>query len=56
MTEGERRDPATIDEAGRQRIAVASGVDVKDVSRFLAQFRRMQTIMQQMGDMRFPGI
>jgi signal recognition particle subunit SRP54 len=55
MTESERRDPAGIDKAGRQRIAGASGVDEQDVARYLVQFKQLQIIMRQMREGLFPG-
>lgn len=53
MTEDERRDPDTIDEGRRSRIAAVSDTQPHEVEEFLAQFREVRTVMRQMANMSF---
>ena len=55
MTPWERRNPDRIDNSRRRRIARGSGVDRQDVNRLLAQFRDMQKMMGQFGQMAKKG-
>jgi signal recognition particle subunit SRP54 len=47
MTAEERRHPDLIDGSRRQRIALGSGTQVKDVNLLLKQFREMQKLLKQ---------
>ena len=51
MTDAERRDPDAIDADRRARIAADSGTRPDEVETFLAQFRQVRELMQQMGRM-----
>ena len=51
MTPWERRNPERIDNSRRRRIARGSGVDRQDVNRLLSQFKDMQKMMGQFGQM-----
>lgn len=51
MTPKERRDPKLINGSRRRRIAHGSGTTVQDVNDLLKQFKEMQTMMKQMGEM-----
>jgi signal recognition particle subunit SRP54 len=55
MTPWERRNPDRIDNSRRRRIARGSGVDRQDVNRLLSQFRDMQKMMGQFGQMAKKG-
>jgi signal recognition particle subunit SRP54 len=55
MTPWERRHPERIDHSRRRRIARGSGVDRQDVNRLLSQFRDMQKMMGQFGQMAKKG-
>ena len=51
MTPKERRYPDTIDGSRRRRIALGSGTSASDVNQLLNQFRQMQKMMKQYGQM-----
>jgi signal recognition particle subunit SRP54 len=53
MTDAERRDPDAIDADRQARIAADSGTQPDEVETFLAQFRQVRELMQQMGRMSF---
>jgi signal recognition particle subunit SRP54 len=55
MTPWERRNPDRIEHARRRRIARGSGVDRQDVNRLLSQFKDMQRMMGQFGNMAKKG-
>jgi signal recognition particle subunit SRP54 len=55
MTPWERRNPERIDHSRRRRIARGSGVDRQDVNRLLSQFKDMQKMMGQFGQMAKKG-
>ncbi len=55
MTPWERRHPERIDHSRRRRIARGSGVDRQDVNRLLSQFKEMQKMMGQFGQMAKKG-
>ncbi|HYI25332.1 MAG TPA: signal recognition particle protein [Thermomicrobiales bacterium] len=55
MTPWERRHPEKIDHSRRRRIARGSGVDRQDVNRLLSQFKDMQKMMSQFGQMAKKG-
>lgn len=55
MTPWERRHPEKIDHSRRRRIARGSGVDRQDVNRLLSQFKDMQKMMGQFGQMAKKG-
>jgi signal recognition particle subunit SRP54 len=55
MTPWERRHPERIDHSRRRRIARGSGVDRQDVNRLLSQFKDMQKMMGQFGQMAKKG-
>jgi signal recognition particle subunit SRP54 len=58
MTMAERKDPELLSSSPsrRQRIAKGSGYSVNDVSKLVADFQKMRTLMQQMGQGNFPGM
>lgn len=58
MTIAERKDPDLLasSPSRRQRIAKGSGYSVNDVSKLVADFQKMRTLMQQMGQGNFPGM
>ncbi|MFM7423467.1 MAG: signal recognition particle protein [Elainella sp.] len=58
MTVAERKDPDLLagSPSRRQRIAKGSGYSVNDVSKLVADFQKMRTLMQQMGQGNFPGM
>ncbi len=55
MTPWERRNPERIDSSRRRRIARGSGTQRQDVSQLLSQFRDMQRMMGQFGQMARKG-
>jgi len=55
MTPWERRHPERIDHSRRRRIARGSGVDRQDVNRLLSQFKDMQKMLGQFGQMAKKG-
>lgn len=55
MTPGERQNPKILNASRRKRIAIGSGVQVRDVNEVLKQFRDMQTMMGQLRKGRFPN-
>ena len=55
MTPWERRHPERIDHSRRRRIARGSGVQRQDVNRLLSQFKDMQKMMGQFGQMAKKG-
>jgi len=55
MTPWERRHPERIDHSRRRRIARGSGVERQDVNRLLSQFKEMQKMMGQFGQMAKKG-
>ena len=56
MTQAERANPKMLNASRKKRIAMGSGVEVRDVNQVLKQFRDMQTLMGQMRKGRFPNI
>ncbi len=58
MTGEERRNPDLLAKSPgrRNRIARGSGYDQQDVNKLVSDFQRMRTMMQQMGQGRFPGM
>ncbi|MBW4466229.1 MAG: signal recognition particle protein [Pegethrix bostrychoides GSE-TBD4-15B] len=58
MTKAERKDPDLLagSPSRRQRIAKGSGYGVAEVSKLVADFQKMRTMMQQMGQGNFPGM
>lgn len=56
MTKAERENPKILNASRRKRIAVGSGVEVRDVNEVLKQFRDMQEMMSQVRKGRFPGM
>jgi len=60
MTKAERRNPQMIDGSRRRRIARGSGTQPHEVNQLLNQFRQVQKVMKQMGNMkgrgRLPGL
>jgi len=55
MTPWERRNPDRIDHSRRRRIAKGSGVQRQDVNKLLSQFKDMQRMMGQFGQMAKKG-
>lgn len=49
MTMAERENPKVLNASRRKRIAMGSGVEVRDVNEVLKQFNDMQKLMGQMG-------
>ncbi len=58
MTKAERKDPDLLagSPSRRQRIAKGAGYGVAEVSKLVADFQKMRTMMQQMGQGNFPGM
>ncbi|WP_427157987.1 signal recognition particle protein [Aliinostoc sp. HNIBRCY26] len=58
MTIQERRDPDLLasSPSRRRRIAKGSGYGEADVSKLVADFQKMRSLMQQMGQGSFPGM
>ncbi|MCF4966907.1 signal recognition particle protein [Nostoc sp. CMAA1605] len=58
MTIEERRDPDLLasSPSRRRRIAKGSGYGEADVSKLVADFQKMRSLMQQMGQGSFPGM
>ncbi|MGC8879815.1 MAG: signal recognition particle protein [Anaerolineae bacterium] len=52
MTREERRNPKLLNASRKRRIAHGSGTTVQEVNDLLVQFRQMQRMMRQLGDMR----
>jgi signal recognition particle subunit SRP54 len=57
MTKQERKDPDLIAKSPsrKQRIAQGSGHKLQDVTKLVADFQKMRTMMQQMGQGRMPN-
>jgi signal recognition particle subunit SRP54 len=55
MTPWERRNPDRIGNSRRRRIARGSGMQRQDVNQLLSQFREMQKMMGQFGQMAKKG-
>lgn len=55
MTPGERQNPKILNASRRKRIALGSGVEVRDVNEVLKQFRDMQSMMSQLRKGRMPS-
>ncbi len=51
MTPEERHAPRIINASRKRRISRGSGTSVQDVNELLSQFRQMQKMMKQLGDM-----
>ena len=51
MTPEERHSPRIINASRKRRISRGSGTSVQDVNELLSQFRQMQKMMKQLGDM-----
>lgn len=51
MTPEERHSPRIINASRKRRISRGSGTSVQDVNELLSQFRQMQKMMKQFGDM-----
>ncbi|QLE54201.1 signal recognition particle protein [Nostoc sp. TCL26-01] len=58
MTTQERRDPDLLasSPSRRKRIASGSGYKEADVNKLVADFQKMRSLMQQMGQGNFPGM
>jgi signal recognition particle subunit SRP54 len=58
MTKQERKDPELLasSPSRRRRIAAGSGYKESDVSKLVADFQKMRSLMQQMGQGNFPGM
>lgn len=58
MTRQERHDPDLLasSPSRRRRIAAGSGYKESDVSKLVADFQKMRSLMQQMGQGSFPGM
>ncbi|MBD2499957.1 signal recognition particle protein [Anabaena azotica] len=58
MTMQERRDPDLLasSPSRRRRIASGSGYKESDVNKLVADFQKMRSLMQQMGQGNFPGM
>lgn len=63
MTPSERKNPETIDQNRRKRIALGSGKDIAEVNAFMKQFEQMKEMMKMMNKMggmgmgmRLPGM
>ncbi|HAN46549.1 MAG TPA: signal recognition particle protein [Cyanobacteria bacterium UBA8156] len=58
MTPSERRDPELLarSPSRKQRIAKGSGRSLQDVTKLIADFQRMRSMMQQMGRGQMPGM
>ncbi len=57
MTKQERQDPELVarSPSRKQRIAKGSGYQTQDVTKLVADFQKMRSMMQQMGQGRMPG-
>jgi signal recognition particle subunit SRP54 len=55
MTPSERQNPKILNASRRKRIALGSGVEVRDVNEVLKQFRDMQSMMGQLRKGRMPN-
>ncbi len=57
MTRQERQDPELVarSPSRKQRIAKGSGYQTQDVTKLVADFQKMRSMMQQMGQGRMPG-
>jgi signal recognition particle subunit SRP54 len=55
MTAWERRNPERIDHSRRRRIAKGSGTSRQEVNKLLSQFKEMQKMMAQFGQMAKKG-
>ncbi|MBD2439278.1 signal recognition particle protein [Nostoc sp. FACHB-110] len=58
MTKQERKDPDLLasSPSRRRRVAKGSGYKETDVSKLVADFQKMRSLMQQMGQGNFPGM
>lgn len=56
MTFAERTNPKLLNASRKKRIAMGSGVEVRDVNDVLKQFNDMQKLMSQVRKGRFPNI
>ncbi len=58
MTKEERQDPELVarSPSRKQRIAKGSGYQPQDVTKLVADFQKMRSLMQQMGQGRIPSI
>lgn len=56
MTKAERNNPKLLNASRRRRIAMGSGVEVRDVNEVLKQFNDMQKLMSQLRKGRLPRI
>lgn len=58
MTVAERRDPDLLasSPSRRRRIASGSGFKEADINKLVADFQKMRSLMQQMGQNNFPGM
>jgi signal recognition particle subunit SRP54 len=58
MTKQERKDPELLASSPSRRRRIASGAGYKesDVSKLVADFQKMRSLMQQMGQGNFPGM
>ncbi|OUL37323.1 signal recognition particle protein [Nostoc sp. T09] len=58
MTRQERQDPDLLasSPSRRRRIATGAGYKESDVSKLVADFQKMRSLMQQMGQGQFPGM
>ncbi|MBD2450629.1 signal recognition particle protein [Nostoc sp. FACHB-152] len=58
MTKQERKDPDLLasSPSRRRRVASGSGYKESDVSKLVADFQKMRSLMQQMGQGNFPGM
>ncbi len=52
MTREERRNPRLLNASRKRRVAQGSGTSVQEVNELLVQFRQMQRMMKQLGDIR----
>ncbi|MCL4254956.1 MAG: signal recognition particle protein, partial [Anaerolineae bacterium] len=56
MTKKERENPKVLNASRRKRIAMGSGVEVRDVNEVIKQFQQMQELMGQLRKGRIPNI
>ena len=56
MTSKERSNPKVLNASRKRRVALGSGVEVKDVNEVLKQFNDMQKLMGQVRKGRLPGL
>lgn len=58
MTKAERHDPDLLasSPSRRRRIASGSGYKEADINKLVADFQKMRSLMQQMGQGNFPGM